>query len=177
MHKSTISREKRRNRNSNGIYQTRDAHEYCLLRHLNKPKAVKVTGESKVLIRMYIKQDLSPEQVSAILWKGHEKPYQKYVKMITCDNGKEFVEHKRIASGLHCKVYFAHPFSSWERGLNENTNGLIWQYFPKGCDIRKVSSTRVKMAMDRLNNRPRKLLNWYTPNELYLGIPFQYLKA
>ena len=291
VHKSTISRELARNSNARGLYRARDAHEHCLIRRLYKPKATKMTGPTRSLGRSYLGQDLSPEQVCAVLYSGHNislchetiyrfviqdkveggilhqhlrqrfkrnkkrygsqnrrgyiegrisienrpavvdrkgrvgdwevdtmigknhkgalitiverktnfllvkhvtkrtatrvaetivalmMPYKDRVKTITCDNGKEFTEHRKIAQLLQCRVYFAHPFSSWERGLNENTNGLIRQYFPKGCELGKVSSTRVKMAMDRINNRPRKLLNWYTPNELFLGLPFQYMKA
>lgn len=105
------------------------------------------------------------------------RPYQRLVKTITCDNGKEFTHHARIAKALQCKVYFAHPFSSWERGLNENTNGLLRQYFPKGKSFSTRMVKQIKHAMERLNNRPRKILNGYTPNELFKGIPFCPIEA
>lgn len=92
---------------------------------------------------------------------------QERVHTITFDNGKEFSAHKKMAMGLRAKVYFAHPYSSWERGLNENTNGLIRQYFPKGSSFSGISEVQVRAVEDALNNRPRKTLNYNTPNEIY----------
>ena len=94
------------------------------------------------------------------------KPYQDIVHTITADNGKEFANHIEIEKALETKVYFAHPYSSWERGLNENTNGLIRQYFPKSTDFRKVAQADVKKMTNCLNNRPRKYLEYKTPNQL-----------
>lgn len=88
-------------------------------------------------------------------------------KTITLDNGKEFSDHKKIAKKTNAKIYFAHPYSSWERGLNENTNGLIRQYFPKKTNFSKVAASDVKRVEDALNNRPRKILDYLTPNEVY----------
>ena len=90
------------------------------------------------------------------------KPYEDCVKTITADNGKEFAGHKEVAKELNADYYFAHPYSSWERGLNENTNGLIRQYFPKGTDLQEVSQDELNFVMKRLNNRPRKTLNFET---------------
>ena len=95
------------------------------------------------------------------------KPFKNKVLTITADNGKEFSDHKRIKEYLESDVYFAHPYHSWERGLCENTNGLIRQYFPKKLDFKKIKHEQVQMAMDRLNNRPRKLLGYKTPNEVF----------
>mgnify|MGYP001590720868 CR=1 FL=1 len=95
------------------------------------------------------------------------KPYKDCVKTITADNGKEFAEHKKVAKELEAAYYFAHPYSSWQRGLNENTNGLIRQYFPKGTDLRNVSQKELDFVMKRLNNRPRKTLNFETPEHLF----------
>ena len=89
---------------------------------------------------------------------------------ITSDNGKEFAQHRRVAKGLRADFYFAHPYASWERGLNENTNGLLRQYFPKRSDFTAVTPQQVRAAMDRLNNRPRKCLGFKTPNEVFFGI-------
>ena len=97
------------------------------------------------------------------------KPYLDRVHTITADNGKEFANHEQIAKALNAKVYFAHPYSSWERGLNENTNGLIRQYFPKGSSFLDITLEQVEHVMHRLNNRPRKTLNGKTPSELFLG--------
>ena len=89
------------------------------------------------------------------------------VHTITVDNGKEFCEHELIAAGLQARVYFAHPYSSWERGLNENTNGLVRQYFPKKYEFARISDQDLQQVEDRLNNRPRKTLGYRTPNEVF----------
>ena len=91
------------------------------------------------------------------------------LKTITFDNGLEFAEHERISKELDGEIYFAHPYSSWERGANENTNGLIRQYFPKGMDLTMVTEEDIQFVMDRLNNRPRETLGWKTPNEVLWG--------
>ena len=86
---------------------------------------------------------------------------------VTLDNGKEFSGHDKIAKSLNIDIYFAHPYSSWERGLNENTNGLIRQYIKKGSSFEGVTNKRIKFIEDRLNNRPRKSLGYLTPTEVY----------
>ena len=93
-------------------------------------------------------------------------PYKDIVHTITADNGKEFAYHKEISEALSADVYFAHPYSSWERGLNENTNGLLRQYFPKSTDFKTVTAAAVKHAVERLNTRPRKDLDFKTPNQI-----------
>lgn len=92
------------------------------------------------------------------------------IKTITLDNGLEFSEHEKIALALGADIYFAHPYASWERGINENTNGLIRQYFPKDTDFNLVSDEEIQYVMDRLNNRPRKTLGCRSPNELFKGL-------
>jgi len=89
------------------------------------------------------------------------------VHTLTSDNGREFAEHASIAERLRADFYFCHPYSSWERGLNENTNGLIRQYFPKRSEFAKITDKDIKLAEDKLNNRPRKTLGYQTPNEVY----------
>lgn len=91
------------------------------------------------------------------------------VHTITADNGKEFAGHEDISKSLEIGFYFAHPYHSWERGLNENTNGLIRQYFPKGISFENITDEDVAYVMDRLNNRPRKSLEYATPNEVFFG--------
>jgi IS30 family transposase len=86
---------------------------------------------------------------------------------ITADNGKEFADHERIAHDLRTNVYFAHPYSSWERGSNENMNGLIRQYFPKKRSFITITQQEIEFVMNRLNNRPRKCLGFKTPNEVF----------
>mgnify|MGYP001278168451 CR=1 FL=1 len=92
----------------------------------------------------------------------------KPCETITFDNGKEFARHQEMANALRTDVYFAHPHSPWERGTNENTNGLLRQFFPKGKSMAHVSQEDVDAAVHLLNNRPRKCLGWKTPLEAFL---------
>lgn len=92
-------------------------------------------------------------------------PLAAKVHTITVDNGKEFCEHELIAAALKARIYFAHPYASWERGLNENTNGLVRQYFPKKYDFRNITEEELQRVEDLLNNRPRKTLGYITPNQ------------
>ena len=89
------------------------------------------------------------------------------VETLTSDNGKEFAEHEEIAKKLKAGFYFCHPYRSCERGLNENTNGLIRQYFPKKTEFDKITDEDIKIVEEKLNNRPRKTLGYQTPNEVY----------
>lgn len=91
------------------------------------------------------------------------------LKTITFDNGKEFAGHEEVASALEADCYFAHPYASWERGTNENTNGLIRQYLPKARNLKEVSMEEEVMIMDKLNLRPRKCLDFKTPYEVFFG--------
>lgn len=86
---------------------------------------------------------------------------------LTYDRGKEMTQHRLFTRDTEMKVYFAHPQSPWERGTNENTNGLIRQYFPKGTDFNEVSAYQIRKVQDRLNGRPRKVLNAQTPFEAF----------
>lgn len=94
-------------------------------------------------------------------------PVAERVHTITADNGREFVQHEAVASRLSARFYFAHPYAAWERGLNENTNGLVRQYFPKGLAFAAITAAAVRHAQERLNNRPRKTLGFRTPNEVF----------
>ena len=85
------------------------------------------------------------------------------VHTITCDNGKEFAAHEEIAKALNADIYFAHPYASWERGTNENTNGLIRQYIPKGSDFTKLTKDDIAFIENRLNYRPRKCIEFDQP--------------
>lgn len=88
------------------------------------------------------------------------------VKTFTVDNGSEFAYFKKLEVGTKSKVYFADPYSPWQRGLNENTNGLLRRYFPKGCDFHEINDKLVAEVVDKLNNRPRKCLKFRTPYEV-----------
>ncbi len=90
-----------------------------------------------------------------------------HVKTLTLDNGKEFAKHAKIKNGTKVEIYFAHPYSSWERGTNENTNGLIRQYLPKSRRLDNVTEQELDFIMFRLNHRPRKRLAYLTPHEVF----------
>jgi len=94
-------------------------------------------------------------------------PHKDFVTTITFDNGREFSGHETIALELGCDCYFAKPYHSWERGLNENTNGLIRQYLPKKIPFPPISRSHLTFIMDRLNTRPRKSLDYVTPLKVY----------
>jgi IS30 family transposase len=91
------------------------------------------------------------------------KPYQEATHTITFDNGKEFTNHQSIGENLQSAVFFAHPYASWERGTNENTNGLIRQYFQKGSDFSSITDDQISFVKERLNDRPRKCLDFQAP--------------
>ena len=98
------------------------------------------------------------------------KAYKARVHTITMDNGKEFYQHTKIAKALKAETYFCRPYHSWEKGLNENTNGLIRQYFPKQTDFRNISNREIRRVQDELNHRPRKTLGYETPSVLFLNL-------
>ena len=95
------------------------------------------------------------------------QPYEDRVITLTADNGKEFVGHRQIAAALKADFYFAKPYQSWQRGLNEHTNGLVRQYLPKSSCLKTVTVQEVDRIQTLLNNRPRKVLNYQTPNEVF----------
>ncbi len=95
------------------------------------------------------------------------RPIKLFVETITFDNGKEFSLHESIAKALGCDTYFARPYHSWERGQNENANGLLRQYFPKSRELVDVAMKQVFEAVDKLNSRPRKCLGFKTPYEVF----------
>ena len=96
-------------------------------------------------------------------------PRRGAVHTITLDNGSEFAEHLKVAKAVSAKTYFCDPYRSCQRGTNENTNGLIRQYFPKGTDFRKVTNAELRRVVNKLNDRPRKRLGYRTPAQVFLG--------
>jgi transposase, IS30 family len=94
-------------------------------------------------------------------------PLRTHVHTITYDNGKEFAGHQETAHRLRAQVYFATPYHAWERGMNENTNGLIRDFFPKGTDFSTIHPATVAKVERLLNRRPRKSLGFQTPNEVF----------
>lgn len=124
-----------------------------------------VDRKSKATLIEKVK-DKSEQTVTAAVIKAL-KPYKSKTHTITFDNGKEFAGHKEIAKSLKADVYFAKPYASYERGLNENTNGLIRQWAPKKTDFRNLEDDFFDEVQDSLNNRPRKTLNYQTPWEIF----------
>ena len=102
------------------------------------------------------------------------KPHKCKRHTVTFDNGKDFAGHEEIAKELDVDVYFAHPYHSWERGLNENTNGLLRQYFPKGTLFKTVTEEKVQAAVTALNHRPRKTLGFRSPFEVFFDKEMRY---
>ncbi len=92
-------------------------------------------------------------------------------RTLTVDNGKEFADFATLQKKLKVKVYFANPHAPWERGVNENTNGLLREFFPKGSDFSRISRSQVARAQRMLNNRPRKCLNYRSPAEVLNALP------
>ena len=112
------------------------------------PKGKQARGLSKVLVQMLL-------------------PYKKYILSITSDNGKEFADHQRITQKLDTKFYFAHPYHSWERGLNEYTNKLIRQYIPKKTAFETLDDKQIKEIQHKINRRPREKLNFKNPKQIF----------
>jgi transposase, IS30 family len=133
----------------------------------NHRQAIVSIVERKTGFTLIRKVERKTAQAVSQAMIGLLTPYQKKVRTITSDNGKEFAGHEEIANKLKADFYFAHPYSSWERGTNENTNGLIRQYFPKNRDFTTITQQEIDTAMDRLNNRPRKRLGYKTPSQVF----------
>jgi IS30 family transposase len=119
--------------------------------------------------RFYLIKKVSSKSAKEVTQAAIEllMPFKDHIHTITADNGREFAYHAEIAEALDTKVYFAHPYSSWERGANENSNGLLRQYVPKGTDLRSVTEERIDFAMRRINNRPRKCLGFKQPAVIF----------
>jgi len=129
-----------------------------------KGAIVTLVDRKSRFLRMGLVEKRTKEAVKEItidLLKGYP------VHTITFDNGKEFAAHEEIAQALEADTYFAHPYASWERGTNENTNGLIRQYIPKETDFRKLTDSDIAFVEYRLNTRPRKCLS-FTPPMVFL---------
>ena len=120
----------------------------------------------------YTKFAILPDKSAASVQKACDAsllPIAHKVETITYDNGKEFAGHAQIAARLGAHIYFAKPYHAWERGLNEHTNGLVRQYFPKGSDFSTLTPADVQRVEDKLNARPRKALGYKTPSEVFFA--------
>lgn len=126
-----------------------------------------VERTTRTTILVPLDQMYDAQEVRRAFAKETKKLPTQMKLTLTYDRGKEMSEHKLFTKQTKIKVYFAHPQSPWERGTNENTNGLIRQFFPKGTDFSKVSRKEIKRVQNILNGRPRKVLNWFTPFEVF----------
>ena len=122
---------------------------------------------SKLLLTARVKNKTKKAVSQAI--KKMLRPYASLCKTITFDNGGEFADHASITRALGCKIYFAKPYHSWQRGFNENTNGLLRRFFPKGMKIGSLSRHKIDEAQFLINIRPRKALNYFNPIEFLSG--------
>lgn len=125
---------------------------------------VERTTRLTLLVPLKEKDAVSVSKAFALAFKRIPK---QFTKSLTYDRGTEMAEHRQFTKETKIQVFFADPHSPWQRGTNENTNGLIRQYFPKGIDFKTVSLAAIKKAENRLNSRPRKALGFYTPSECF----------
>lgn len=121
--------------------------------------------KSRLYIAKHVPDRKEETVTNAIIELLSQYP-KELVKTITCDRGKEFAGWENIENNLNCDMYFADPYCAWQKGTNENSNGLLREYFPKGMDLSKTNNDELKQKLDLLNNRPRKCINYKTPNEL-----------
>jgi len=126
---------------------------------------VERTTRTTLLVRLGAKKDAT--SVRRAYAQRMRKLPKDLAKSLTYDQGKEMSQHRKFTIETGITVYFAHPGSPWERGTNENTNGLIRQFFPKGTDFTKVSAKEISRVESLLNGRPRKSLHWQTPDEAF----------
>lgn len=127
--------------------------------------ATHVERKSRFLLAMKLsdKKAATMTEASVTLFQQFPKPLRQ---TLTLDNGREFSQFAELERQTGITVYFADPYAAWQRGTNENTNGILRFYFPKGTDLRKVSDEELKTVVDRINNRPRKCLNYRTPSQV-----------
>jgi transposase, IS30 family len=132
----------------------------------HKMAIVSLVEKKSKLTRLRLVKNKTAELVCAAMVEVFE-PIKSAVRTVTTDNGKEFALHEKLDQTLGCKSYFADPYASWQRGLNENTNGLVRQYIPKSRSLETVTPEELQMIEDKLNNRPRKCLGFQTPNQVF----------
>jgi IS30 family transposase len=135
----------------------------------SRKNALVTMVERKTLFTVVKRIESKHANITADALSQSMKHLHTYVLTLTLDNGKEFAQHERIGEALGADIYFAHPYSSWERGINENTNRLLRRYFPKGTDFMTLSENEIQLAVDNLNHRLRKTRGYKTPHELFTG--------
>jgi len=134
-------------------------HAGVVVTHVDKASKYLLAGLAK---------NKTMAEVNRITLKLFEKVKPAFRKTMTFDNGREFCGHEKLSKSLDLECFFATPYHSWERGLNEHTNGLLRQYFPKSTNFKTVKAEDVKRAVDSINGRPRKSLGYRTPREVFL---------
>ena len=132
----------------------------------NSQIATLVERHSRYLLIARVKSKDTETVINALIKQAHKLPRELY-KSLTWDRGKEMADHKRFTLDTNIKVYFCDPKSPWQRGSNENTNGLLRQYFPKGMDLSNVHQNKLNAVARQLNERPRETLNFETPAERF----------
>jgi len=132
----------------------------------NSQIATLVERHTRYMMLARIPSKDSETVINALIRQAHKLPRELY-KSLTWDRGKEMADHQRFSLDTQIKVYFCDPKSPWQRGSNENTNGLLRQYFPKGMDLSKIHQNRLNAVARQLNERPRKTLNFETPAERF----------
>jgi len=138
-----------------------------IIGHMHKGAInTQVERRSKLLRAIKMKRKTAEEMVKSTI-RAYRYIPKGLRKTMTYDNGTEMAKHEKISKLLEISIYFAHPYHSWERGLNENTNGLIRQYFPKKTDFTKITQVDLDKVVEAINNRPRKTLKYRTPNEVF----------
>ena len=132
----------------------------------NSQIATLVERHTRYVMLARVKSKDTETVINALIKQAHKLPRELY-KSLTWDRGKEMADHKRFSLDTDIKVYFCDPQSPWQRGSNENTNGLLRQYFPKGMDLSNVHQNRLNAVARRLNERPRKTLEFRSPAERF----------
>jgi len=132
----------------------------------NSQIATLVERHTRLVMLVRVPSKDTETVINALIKQAHKLPRELY-KSLTWDRGKELADHKRFSLDTKIKVYFCDPQSPWQRGSNENTNGLLRQYFPKGMDLSNVHQNRLNAVARQLNERPRETLQFYSPAEKF----------
>ena len=132
----------------------------------NSQIATLVERHSRLVMLVRVPSKDTKTVINALIKQAHKLPRELY-KSLTWDRGKEMADHKRFSLATDINVYFCDPQQPWQRGSNENTNGLLRQYFPKGMDLSNVHQNRLNAVARELNERPRETLNFYSPAEKF----------
>jgi transposase, IS30 family len=136
-------------------------HDGVVVTHVDKASKYLMAG---------LARNKTMEQINQVTIGLFKNIKQEHRITMTFDNGREFCGHQKIGEKLELDTFFARPYHSWERGLNEHTNGLIRQFFPKDMNFKTVKPERLQKVVDLINNRPRKSLDYRTPHEVFYSV-------